>query len=91
MNKRINELRLLAGISQLQDDPRLVVIDKNGNVINPMLGLEKFAELIAKEMCDMMRQCQTDCEHEDASETNWGYISQLQDWIENFEEHFGVK
>ena len=91
MNERLNELRLDAGIAQLKDYPRLVVIDREGNVIDPLIGLAKFAELIVKEMCDMMRQCQADCEHEDASETNWGYISQLQDWVDRFEEHFGVE
>jgi hypothetical protein len=52
---------------------------------------EKFVILIVKEMCDMMRHCQDDCDTGDASETNWGYISQLQDWIDRFEKHFGVK
>lgn len=49
MNEKINSLRLDAGISTLQDDPRLVVINKNGDVIDPMIGLEKFAELIVAE------------------------------------------
>ncbi len=51
---------------------------------------KKFTKLIVKEMCDMMRQCQYDCDTGDASETNWGYISQLQGWIDRFERHFGV-
>jgi hypothetical protein len=49
MNELINNLRLDAGISQLKDDPRLVVIDREGNVIDPLIGLEKFAELIVRE------------------------------------------
>lgn len=49
MNELINNLRLDAGISQLKDDPRLVVIDREGNVIDPLIGLEKFAELIIQE------------------------------------------
>ena len=49
MNELINNLRLDAGISQLKDDPRLVVIDREGNVIDPLIGLEKFAELIVEE------------------------------------------
>jgi hypothetical protein len=48
MNERINELRLDAGISQLKDDLRLAVIDREGNIIDPLIGLEKFAELIVK-------------------------------------------
>jgi len=40
MNEIINNLRLDAGIAQLKDDPRLVVIDREGNVIDPLIGLE---------------------------------------------------
>ena len=50
MNERLNELRLDAGIAQLKDDPRLVVIDREGNVIDPLIGLEKFAELVLVEV-----------------------------------------
>jgi hypothetical protein len=53
MNERLNELRLDTGIAQLKDDPRLVVIDREGNVIDPLIGLEKFAELIIKECADI--------------------------------------
>lgn len=61
------------------------------STINTVFDRKKFAELIVKEMCDMMRQCQDDCDTGDASETNWGYIGQLQDWIDRFEKHFGVE
>jgi hypothetical protein len=54
MNERLNELRLDAGIAQLKDDPRLVVIDREGNVIDPLIGLEKFAELIVRECADFL-------------------------------------
>lgn len=54
MNEQINKLRLEAGISQLQDDPRLIVINKEGNVIDPLIGLERFAELIVKECMDVV-------------------------------------
>ena len=53
MNERINNLRLDAGISQLKDDPRLVVIDRQGNVIDPLIGLEKFAELIVRKCAEI--------------------------------------
>ena len=50
MNKRINDLRLEAGISRLHDEPKfMVAVDKEGNVIEPLDGLEKFAELIVRE------------------------------------------
>jgi hypothetical protein len=57
MKERLNELRLDAGIAQLKDDPRLVVIDREGNVIDPLIGLEKFAELI-------VRECIKECNQE---------------------------
>ncbi len=49
MNEHLNVLRLKAGISRLEDDQRLVVINKEGNVINPLIGLEKFAQLVVEE------------------------------------------
>ena len=50
MNERINDLRLEAGISRLHDEPKfMVAVDKEGNVIEPLDGLEKFAELIVRE------------------------------------------
>jgi len=53
MNELINNLRLDAGIAQLKDDPRLVVIDREGNVIDPLIGLEKFAELLVRECANI--------------------------------------
>lgn len=53
MNERIKELRIEAGISRLQDDPRLVVVNKDGNIIDPLIGLKKFAELIVKECAEL--------------------------------------
>ena len=49
MNERINNLRLDAGISTLHDAPYLVAINKSGEIIDPIIGLEKLAELIVKE------------------------------------------
>lgn len=52
--------------------------------------IEKFAESIVKEMCDMLSQCADDCYLEDASEIDFGYISQLQDWVERFKKYFDI-
>ena len=52
MNERFNELRLDAGIARLHDEPYLVVINKSGEIIDPLIGLEKFAELIVLECID---------------------------------------
>ena len=49
MNKQINELRLDAGISLLHDEPYLVAVNKSGEIIDPIAGLEKFAQLIVQE------------------------------------------
>ena len=49
MNERINELRCDAGIYQLEDDLRLAVIDGEFNMIDPLIGLEKFAELVRQD------------------------------------------
>lgn len=56
MNEHLNELRIQSGISRLQDDEwRLIVINKEGHVIDPLIGLEKFAELIVKECVDFLK------------------------------------
>lgn len=49
MNERLNELRLDAGISRLHDEPYLVAINQAGEIVEPLVGLEKFAELIVRE------------------------------------------
>ena len=79
MNKRIQELK---------DQCYIPIVDRDGDTEYDM---EKFAKLIVLEMCSLMEQCQDDCDTGDASETNWGYISQLQDWIDRFKRHFGVE
>lgn len=90
MNERIRQL-----LKQAELD---VILNQhaseygNGYMENtPYPEIEKFAELIVLELCRMMEQCQNDCDTGDASETNWGYISQLQDWIDRFKRHFGVQ
>jgi hypothetical protein len=61
MNERFNNLRLDAGIAQLKDDPRLVVIDREGNVIDPLIGLGKFAELIIRECANICEEMAAKC------------------------------
>jgi hypothetical protein len=81
MNELINNLRLDAGIAQLKDDPRLVVIDREGNVIDPLIGLEKFAELIVRECAEFVR------EYPEKYLTR-GQANEIGSGIE---EHFGVE
>jgi|VirMetMinimDraft_7_1064189.scaffolds.fasta_scaffold28453_5 hypothetical protein len=54
MKAKLNELRLEAGISRLHDEPKfMVAVSKEGNVIEPLDGLEKFADLIIQECLDI--------------------------------------
>ena len=55
MKAKLNELRLEAGISRLHDEPKfMVAVSKEGNVIEPLDGLEKFADLIIQECLDIV-------------------------------------
>ena len=55
MNEKLNELRLDAGIARIENQQWLCVLDKEtGMMIDPMIGLEKFAELIVLEC---MNEC----------------------------------
>lgn len=50
IKSRINELRLEAGISRLRDEPKfMVAVSKEGTVVEPLDGIEKFAKLIVRE------------------------------------------
>jgi hypothetical protein len=61
MNERINQLRLEAGISRLHDEPKfMVAVNKEGQVIEPLDGLEKFAELIVRECAQVSEDDITD-------------------------------
>jgi hypothetical protein len=49
MNEHLNELRLEAGIARIEDDPWLVVINKEGNVIDPLIGLQLYGEAVVRD------------------------------------------
>ena len=58
----------------------------------PDFILEKFAELIVKEVCEMMEQAEDDAYHcFEPSERPTEYIEWLRDWQERFTKHFGVE
>lgn len=87
MNNRILELALKAGLTGYFAANR-------PDLATPMPishEEQKFAELIIADICDILKQAQDDCIHENAADTNWGYISILEDWVERFNEHFGIK
>ena len=95
MNERIKELALDAGISRLQDDLRLVVVDSNGDAIDPMSGLEKFAELIIQEcikICDETEdEYLTDESEELLGEQNWKYAIGAAGCRSNIIQYFEIK
>ena len=50
IKSKLNELRLDAGIARIENQQWLCVLDKEtGMLIDPMIGLEKFAQLIVRE------------------------------------------
>ena len=84
MNERINELRLDAGISRLHDALYLVVINKSGEIIDPIIGLEKFAELIVDE-------CITQIQDHMGRGKRDEYYQGQSDIVKFIRQHFGVK
>jgi len=59
MKNKLNELRLDAGIARIENQKWLCVLDKEtGMMVDPLIGLEKFAELI-------VRECALQCNHND--------------------------
>jgi hypothetical protein len=86
MNERINELRLEAGISRLHDEPKfMVAVSKEGTVIEPLDGLEKFAELIVRETLNEMGEQMNKFGDDQSNNPTW-YKA-----MEAVGKHFGVK
>ena len=86
MNEHLNDLRLKAGIARFEDDPRLVVINKEGDVIDPLIGLQKFAELIVRECATIIDEIPT------TPQGVWsdGYYEGCRDSAKTIQKHFGV-
>lgn len=93
MNERINQLRLEAGISRLHDEPKfMVAVSKEGTVIEPLDGLEKFAELIVRECIDKITTYDLVPGHSAKWEDIYDIHARLlQDLGEELKEHFGVE
>ena len=92
MNKRINQLRLEAGISRLHDEPKfMVAVNKEGQVIEPLDGLEKFAELIVRECLKKVEEEYKPVleDTEMMKDTHWdGYVQCGVDSYVAIREHF---
>lgn len=92
MNERIRELFKRAGgktsARNLASNPVQVV--ETHELWDDRI--EKFAELIVKEMCGLMEQAEDDAYHcFEPCERPTEYIEWLRDWQERFTKHFGVK
>ena len=84
MKSKLNELRLDAGIARIEYQQWLCVLDKEtGMMIDPLIGLEKFAELI-------VRECIAICQDTDG-EDNIDARSGRHDCAVEIREHFGVE
>ena len=94
MNERINQLRLEAGISRLHDEPKfMVAVSKEGTVIEPLDGLEKFAELIVRECISIVEE-QKECLHEEQKywhDRDYGYEMAVNDASKGIKQFFGVE
>ena len=93
MNEKLNELRLDAGIARIENQQWLCVLDKEtGMMIDPMIGLEKFAELIVRECIEKITTYDLVPGHSAKWEDIYDIHTRLlQDLGEELKEHFGVE
>ena len=90
MNERIKELVLQSQLVYETTDGK--VYNSWEDYVDLTEYVEKFAELIVKEMCGLMEQAEDDTYHcFEPSERPTEYINWLRDWQERFVEHFGVE
>jgi len=89
MNKElVNKLRLDAGIARDSYDHTLVALNKEGETIDPLEGLEIFAELIVRECAKVLRDSSYKHSHTDYYE---GFNEALNYSAFRIEELFGVE
>jgi len=92
MNERINQLRLEAGISRLRDEPKfMVAVSEEGTVIEPLDGLEKFAELIVQECLAHGKLTQSQAVVNGSEEYNAGREMGIEVFMNQIKQHFGVE
>ena len=92
MNERIEQLAKQANADELSYAYYRGEKRPENAVTLHSVDLEKFAELIVREMCGMMEQAEDDGYHcFEASERPTEYIEWLRDWQERFTKHFGVE
>jgi hypothetical protein len=84
MKTKLNELRLDAGIARIENQQWLCVLDKEtGMMIDPLIGLEKFAQLI-------VRECAGIC-HKMAEDSDSYVVHDGDTCAEQIKKHFGVE
>lgn len=97
MNERIKLLAEQAGATQgsyIHDQAQLqpdgtYQWDWNYHLDTSKIDLEKFAELVVKEMCELMEQAEDDAYHcVEPSERPTEHIDLLRAWQKQFEKHF---
>ena len=90
MNERIKELVLQSQLVYETTDGK--VYNSWEDYVDLTEYVEKFAELIVREMCGLMEQAEDDAYHcFEPSERPTEYINWLRDWQERFVKHFGVE
>ena len=90
MNERIKELDLQSQLVYETTDGK--VYNSWEDYVDLTEYVEKFAELIVREMCGLMEQAEDDTYHcFEPSERPTEYINWLRDWQERFVKHFGVE
>jgi hypothetical protein len=95
MKSKLNELRLDAGIARIENQRWLCVLDKEtGMMIDPLIGLEKFAELIVRECINEIAYIGK-ANEVFGDRTDRGGLNHIlwttETAIEKIKEHFGVK
>jgi hypothetical protein len=87
MKSKLNELRLDAGIARIENQQWLCVLDKEtGMMVDPLIGLEKFALLIIRECARIAIEKQTKNDVLNIVSEN-----PAKDFAYALVEHFGVE
>ena len=82
MNKTFNSLRLDAGIARTHVGSTLIVLNPNGEVEDPLVGLEDFARLVVKECIAILEEAAEDIDN--------GDIFRDQELLNKFEERWSA-